>query len=304
MLYLTLRQYEYVTAVAHHGSLSAAAEAVHVSQPALSAALTRIEAHLGYPLFLRRRGAALSLTPQGRDFARRARELLDQAGRLENADQSDSGAQSLSLGCFADLAPFLLAPALKALRETLPGISVTYRPAPFEVLIQDLLRGETDLAITYDLGLDAGFHRSELDRIRPHALVPDGHPLLGQESVSLSDLIHHPLILSQEGLSAQHMLSLFRSLGLLPRVAHRAASLELLRSLAANGEGVGISYSLPPVTTSYDGLPLHALPISDPQAVEPVVLVSHAEAPKGTVLKDAQECLQAHLARHKQEQTG
>ena len=298
MLYLTLRQYEYVTAVAHHGSLSAAAEAVHVSQPALSAALTRIEAHLGYPLFLRRRGAALSLTPQGRDFAQRARELLDQAARLENPDQSAGEAQNLTLGCFSDLAPFLLAPALKALRAALPGLTVTYRPAPFGALIDDLLRGETDLAITYDLGLDAGFHRVELDRIRPQALVAERHPLLAYSDVSLADLLPHPLILSQEGLSAQHMLALFKSKGMLPRVAHRAASLELLRSLAANGEGVGISYSLPPVETSYDRLPLCGLPIRDPEAVEPVVLVSHTAAPKDSLLHAAQACLIENLKRN------
>ena len=56
MLYLTLRQYEYVCAVGRHGSLSAAAAALNVSQPALSAALTKIESHLSQPLFMRRRG--------------------------------------------------------------------------------------------------------------------------------------------------------------------------------------------------------------------------------------------------------
>ena len=75
MLYLTLRHYEYVCAVARHGSLSAAAAAVHVSQPALSAALSRIEDHLGYALFRRRRGSALAMTPQGRAFAPRGQEL-------------------------------------------------------------------------------------------------------------------------------------------------------------------------------------------------------------------------------------
>lgn len=52
-----------------------------------------------------------------------------------------------------------------------------------------------------------------------------------------------PLILFEEMLSNRHALQLFRSQGLSPTVAHRVRSLEIMRSLAANGEGVGISYA-------------------------------------------------------------
>lgn len=278
MLYLTLRHYEYICAVARHGSLSAAAEALHVSQPALSAALTRIEEHLGRALFLRRRGAALVLTPEGRRFADQAQDLLDRATRLEDP-QAAAAAQKIALVCFSDLAPFLLAPALKALRQALPELEVSHRACGFQPLIEALTSGEADLAITYDLGLDAGFSRTELDRVPPHALVPPEHMLAQRSAVSLAELADQPLVLSQEGLSVQHMLGLFRAQGLVPRIVQRAGSLELLRSLAANGEGVGISYSLPPGRVSYDGKPLCAVPISDPGAREPVILATHMQLP-------------------------
>ncbi|UWQ90941.1 LysR family transcriptional regulator [Rhodobacteraceae bacterium M382] len=296
MLYLTLRHYEYVTAVAHHGSLSAAAQAVHVSQPALSNALTKVEEHLGYPLFLRRRGAALILTPQGRSFAARAQAVLDQAAQLENAATAPPGLQRLAVGCFADLAPFLLAPALQILRLALPDVSISYRADPFDSMITALLKGDIDLAITYDLGLDAGFHRIELDRVAPHALMSPLHPLAAQGSVTLHELSLHPLVLSQEGLSIQHMLGLFKTHDLLPKVAHRASSLELLRSLAANNEGVGISYSQPPGVISYDGKPLVTIPISNPSAQEPIVLVSHIQTRLGETVNTAQTALAAQLS--------
>ncbi|KIC12555.1 LysR family transcriptional regulator [Leisingera sp. ANG-M1] len=291
MLYLTLRHYEYICAVAKHGSLSAAAEAVHVSQPALSAALSRIEEHLGHPLFLRRRGAALALTPQGRKFADQAQELLDQAARLEDPKGAGQRPQRLMLACFSDLAPFLLAPALRALREALPEVEISHRACGFEPLITALTTGEADLAITYDLGLDAAFSRTGLDRYAPHALVPPEHPLAGRGSVTLEELTHYPLVLSQEGMSLQHMLGLFKTHGLVPRIAHRADSLELLRSLAANGEGVGISYSLPPGGISYDGKPLTAVRVTDPAAEEPVILAAHAHAPKASAAAKAHEIL-------------
>ena len=278
MLYLTLRHYEYVCAVARHGSLSAAAEALHVSQPALSAALTRIEAQLGQPLFLRRRGAALALTPQGREFTARAEALIAQAAALETPGRAAQGSQRLVIGCFTDLAPFLLAPALRLLRAAMPGVVLDSRVLPFEPLIESLTSGAADLALTYDLGLDAGFARLQAGQRVPHLLVAPEHPLAAHSSVSLEELADHPLILSQEGLSAQHMLGLFRRRGLVPRVAHRAASLELLRSLAANGEGAGLAYSLPPGRFSYDGKADAAVPVSDADAVEPVVLASHGTA--------------------------
>lgn len=275
MLYLTLRHYEYVCAVARHGSLSAAAQAQHVSQPALSAALSRIEEHLGQVLFLRRQGAPLALTPLGREFANRAQILIEQAAQLESRSSAILTTQKLVLGCFSDLAPFLLAPALRHLQDHLPDLAITPRVDGFTDLTDAMLRGDVDFALTYDLGLDAGFHRETLDFRSPHALLSPDHRLAGRQSLSLNDLAAEPLILSEEGLSVQHMLGLFKSLGLSPRIAHRAASLELMRSFAANGEGLGISYSTPPGQISYDNKPLTAIPISDSIAREPVILASH-----------------------------
>lgn len=296
MLYLTLRHYEYICAVARHGSLSAAADALHVSQPALSSALSRIEDHLRHPLFLRRRGAALAMTAQGRLFAEKAQALLDQAALLENPANAGAGQQRLVLACFSDLAPFLLAPALKALRHALPEVEISHRACGFEPLITALSNGEADLAITYDLGLDAIFTRTQLNLLAPHALVPPDHPLAGRGGVSLAELAQHPLVLSQEGLSVQHMLGLFKAHGLVPRIAHRAGSLELLRSLAANGEGVGISYSLPPGGMSYDGKALRPVRVTDPGAQEPVILAAHAELPEASAAHQAHRVLKMALS--------
>jgi len=192
----------------------------------------------------------------------------------------------------------MLAPSLRILRAALPDLAISYRADPFDTMITALLKGDIDLAITYDLGIDAGFHRFELGQIAPRALVSANHVLSSQPEVSLEELSHHQLVLSQEGLSIQHMLALFKTHRLLPKVAHRASSLELLRSLAANGEGVGISYSQPPGTISYDGKPLVSIPISNPSAREPIVLVSHTQAHPGDALLTAQQALGAQLCAH------
>lgn len=291
MLYISLRQYEYVCAIGRCGSLSLAAEQVNVSQPALSNALTRVESHLGYPLFSRRRGAAMALTPQGRKFIEEAESLLNHAALLEASKEPMAGANRLRLGCFIDLAPFLLARALQTLRRKLPDVDVTHGVESFENLITGLTDGRFDLALTYDLGMDAGFTRSKLFDSSPCALVCPNHPLAKSSQITLEELEAYPLILSKEGLSAQHALGLFKQHGLNPTVSHRAESLEILRSFSAHGEGVGISYASPANKLSYDGLPLISLPISDPGATEAVILARHGTGPTDSLVAAAEQAL-------------
>ncbi|WP_037310905.1 LysR family transcriptional regulator [Ruegeria halocynthiae] len=291
MLYLSLRQYEYVCSIGQHGSLSAAAQHLNVSQPALSNALTRVESRLGYPLFARKRGSAMTLTPQGRSFIEQAESLLVNAARLENTDQTGSGKAQLRLGCFVDLAPFLLARTLHLLHDAMPDVPVSYRVDGFEGLISGLIDGQLDLALTYGLSMDATFTRHILFTSTPNAILSPDHPLAHARTVSLQDLAAHKLILSNEGLSAQHMLGLFRQAGLNPKVAHRAATLEIQRSLAAHGEGVAISYASPPMDISYDGMPLLSLPVSNPIAAEPVVLARHGTGPADSQTASAERVL-------------
>ena len=77
----TLRQLEYLVAVAEQGTFGAAAESVHVSQPAMSSQIAELEQKLGVTLFERdRRGARV--TPEGEAIVTAARRVLDEAAQL------------------------------------------------------------------------------------------------------------------------------------------------------------------------------------------------------------------------------
>lgn len=280
MLYLSLRQLEYVVAVAHAGSLTVAAQQLNVSQPALSVAVTQVETHLGRKLFLRRKGAPVTLTGFGRLFLADAEALLADAARLENpATLGRRRLDRITLGIFEDIAPLYLAPLLRFLRQKFPDVDIRPRVASFEVLAEAVLAGQIDLALTYDLGLDASFGRALYTRVSPQAWFSPDDALAAKSELRLADLAERPLILSDQGLSIRHMLGLFRSVGLSPVVAHRAASIEVLRSLAANGEGIGVSYTNPASLLSYDGRPLSRAIITDPQAIEPIVLIHSGDQP-------------------------
>ncbi|WP_085580688.1 LysR family transcriptional regulator [Thalassospira mesophila] len=292
MLYLTLRQIEYVVAVARAGSLAQAAQNLHVSQPALSVALSLVENRLGQKLFIRRKGSPITLTAFAQNYIAEAETLLAQAQRLEDpAALSRIVNGTLTLGCFDDLAPGHLAPVLKALRSGLPDVALRWRICDFESLARNMREGQIDLAITYDLGLDAAFDKTELKAVSPHAFMAPASPLAQRTSISLADLALQPLILFEEGLSIRHMLNLFRHADHNPTVAHRVQSLEVMRSLAANGEGIGIAYTLPPGNFSYDGHPLIAREIGDHSAIEPIILARSNHHPKLAAANSAQHII-------------
>lgn len=292
MLHVSLRQLEYLVAVGKAGSLSTASEQLHVSQPALSVAITHVESRVGEPLFLRRKGVAITPTAFGRLFLRDAEALLADAEQLERPGVLSRKRQPrVTLGILEELAPLWLAPILVRLRATFPDTEVRARSVSFDVLAEALLSGQIDIGLTYDLGLDASFERDLLLRAAPWIWVSPGDDLAARQSVSLAELADRPLILSDQDLSIQHTLGLFRRIGVTPTVRHRAASIELLRSLAANGEGTGLSYTNPSGTLSYDGKPVARTRVSDEVAVEPVVLayVGRQPAPLPQIRVSIQE---------------
>ena len=279
MLSVTLRQLEYATAVAAHGGVTAAAEALHVSQPALSVALAQLETVLGKPLFLRRGGRMIQ-TSFGTAWLEQAAAQLAALNRLMQGE--DSMHSPVRLAVFEDLAPGLLAPLLSRAKAGLPDVVLEPTVIGFEALAEALQRGRIDLAVTWDLGLPADLPREVLARIAPHAVLAADHPLAAQSTLTLADLAPEPLVLTDQGLSLGHMRALFSSRGMAARIVHRTATLELMRSFAANGLGVGLSYTAPAPEISHDGRPLVTRPIRD-AGTEAIVLAR----PGGSILSSA-----------------
>ena len=174
MLYLTLRQLEYVVTVARAGSLTAAANILNVSQPSLSVALTHVERQLRQRLFIRRKGVPMTTTSFGERYVAEAEALLSLAKRLEDPEATRRQLNGLlTLGCSEDLAPRYLAPMLKHLRALIPNVELRWKELDFGTLARDMIEGRVDIALTYDLGLDATFERTVLRSIAPHALVAE-----------------------------------------------------------------------------------------------------------------------------------
>ena len=279
MLSITLRQLEYAVAVGRAQSVTLAADSLHISQPALSVALAALEAQLGKPLFLRKPGGPMATTAYGRSFLEGAERILADLGALTQGRSMRPA--PVTLGCFEDLAPLILAPLMAKLARTHPAIQIIPQIGGFKALAQGLAQGTIDLAITYDLGFEAALERCEITRLQPHAVIAADHPLAARAHLTLADLADEPLTLADQDLSLGHIRALFTGRGLSPTIAHRAASLETMRSFAANGLGIGISYTRPAAQQSYDGRALVTRPITDAGIGAPIILIHNPANPLG-----------------------
>jgi len=236
----SLRQLEYLVAIADHGSFHAAARATHVSQPGLSAQVAQLEETLGARLFERDRRRVL-ITPAGAELAERARRVLVGVDDLVDAAAAFSRplCGRLRLGVIPTVAPYLLPRVMPALREAYPELTLLLHEAPTADLVHALERGELDLLL---LALEA-----PLDDLRTLELfeddffvaVPRGHRLAGRKRVQESDIAHETVLLLDDGhCLREQALAVCAASQADEADDFRASSLATLVQVVASGEGI------------------------------------------------------------------
>jgi LysR family hydrogen peroxide-inducible transcriptional activator len=174
----TLRQLQYVVALADTLSFRAAAERCHVAQPSLSAQLAQLERALGARLFERDRRRVL-LTAAGRLLVERARAVLRETADLVEAATraGDPLNGRLQIGVIPTISPYLLPTAAPALRRAHPKLTVVWREEKTADLGRDLQAGALDAGLLA-LEADIGDVEREVIARDPFVLAtPPRHPL-------------------------------------------------------------------------------------------------------------------------------
>lgn len=255
----TLRQLELFAALPDHPTLSSAAKALHISESALSHALTELESAVGEQLCVRRKARGLHLTPTGRHFADRARDLLKAADTLV-ADLCEVRGElkgPVALGCYTGLASNVLPAVLEGIGRTHPGIDISIAVGDHAELLPALEKGTLDTAILYDIGLPAGLQHRIIYETEVMAVLAEADPLAAQDDVDLADLIDRPLIMLDTAPSTGYTELMFAERGLTPRLGAVVPQIDLVRAMVGRGLGYGLLMSRPnqiPVTS--EGLPL------------------------------------------------
>jgi len=196
----TLRQLQYLKLLAEHASFSRAAEAAHVSQPALSAGVQELERILGAPVVERTRGN-VQLTAVGAEAVRRAEDVLarteDLVEAARNAGKPLSG--RFRLGVIPTVAPFLLPAKLPALKEAYPALRLFIREDLTPRLVAGLKAGQLDAAVIALPYSAQGVDHARIGDDEILAAAPVGHALAGAGPIPPGSLKAEDLILLEDG---------------------------------------------------------------------------------------------------------
>jgi|TARA_B110000483_G_scaffold228608_1_gene291608 DNA-binding transcriptional LysR family regulator len=259
------RQLSYVVAVADHGSLQSAAKQLAISQPAVTAAIKKLEADYKLKLFLRNRPHKLVLTPDGRRFIAQARRLLESAEEFDqaalNLGKNLSG--TIQVGCFMPTAAFIVPIILQALQDRNHNISLQIHEADLDELNTMLTQGSIDLALTYNMSPSPSIEFEALIEERPYVLLAKSDPLADRDAISLDELVDRDMVSLNLPITQQFFLSLFSQSKLRPKIRHQTKSYELARSLVSAGEGYAIMIMRPVTAWAYNGNELAYVPILD-----------------------------------------
>lgn len=257
MLRVSLRQLEYFVAVVTNRTMAAAAAQCHVSQSAVSLAVTDLERSLGVQLFLRQRPKGLTLTPAGQQVLADARRLLGLADELQSNARSlgQDLAGRLVIGCYPTLAPYIMPITLDSFAGVHRSMEIEFLEGSVAEMHEWLLGGRCELALMYDIGVHSTLSVTTLYRVRPHIELPADHRLAHQHTVRLADLAGEPMIMLNMPPSEEHFRSVFTQAGVTPRVARKTVTVETVRALVAGGAGYSVLLQRPASLMSYGGQP-------------------------------------------------
>jgi LysR family transcriptional regulator, hydrogen peroxide-inducible genes activator len=197
---LTLRQLQYLDALARHGSFRRAAEEYAVTQPAVSMQIYKLEHELGTELVVRRQGVTV-LTEAGTEVARRANSILSATRDLSDCVRHNRRVLSggLRLGVIPTLAPYVLPLLLPELQRRHPDLCLDLVESRTETLVSELARGALDVLLLALPVETPEFETTFLFRDRFLLAMPVGDPLPERTRVSTRDVHARRLLLLEEG---------------------------------------------------------------------------------------------------------
>jgi len=241
---MRLRHIEIFQAIRQTGSISAAAQLLHVSQPAVTKVLQHAEQQLGFPLFLRVRGK-LQATPEALELERevdKVTESLQGVRRLAQSLRREPG-HSLRIGATPALALSLLPPAIQQWTAQFPDIACELSSAHSRELMQNLLMREVDVALTLQLPDHPGLKAKALASGVLVALAPKGYwpEKDSGQPLPLLALAGAPLIgLSSADPLAARLDSYLEAVEPPPRVRIAVQTYSLARAMVESGAGVAV----------------------------------------------------------------
>ncbi|UYV35677.1 LysR family transcriptional regulator [Rhodobacteraceae bacterium D3-12] len=238
---MNFKHLKYFVATAETGQVSRAARLLSISQSSVTASVRELEAILGVTLF-QRRALGMELNEAGREFLPVARDILD---KVEAAHHIHRGASdisgSLTIAATYTVLGYFLPFHIARLAQLYPQIELNIVELNRQSIEEQLLRSQIDMAVA----LTSNIHRDGIETLTllksPRRLwVPAGHPFGEDKEISLQQIANEPYVMLTVDEAAHSTMKYWNSNNAHPNIKLRTSSVEAVRSLVANGQGVTI----------------------------------------------------------------
>jgi DNA-binding transcriptional LysR family regulator len=301
---VSLRQLRALVALVHTGSFTQAANALHVTQSALSSLIKELEQNLGLRL-VDRNTRGMGLTAAGRDFVPAIERILqDLDGVLGNIDDL----KALRRGVVRVAAPQLLAstllPEVMAVwRREHPAVQVRLADCDVEGVLTRVAAAEVDFGIGPERSTGGEISAQLLFDLPFVVVFPPGHALDAHPRICWSDLTKHPFIALQGQFTERLALDLHAALRERPlhptnEVAFMTTALSLVNA------GMGVTACLPYARSLVRSYGLRMEPLHEPRLRRKVMVYERTGGSLSPAAKRFKEFLLAHVAAHPDYGTG
>ncbi|WP_405475164.1 LysR family transcriptional regulator [Streptomyces canus] len=242
---LNLERLRTLDALARHGSVSGAAEGLHITTSAVSQQMSKLEREVGQQL-LAKNGRGVRLTDAGRLLADHAARILSQVELAQSDLEAQRGqvVGELRLAAFPTAARGLFPAALAGLRSAHPGLRISSSEMEPESSVLAVIRGDYDLAVVLDwynkpLPMPDGLVKASIVDDTADVAMPATHRHAHRSEVDLEDFADDDWVTWGESeFCHEWLMHTLRSKGIEPRVAHRAE--EHPTQIALVGAGLGV----------------------------------------------------------------
>ncbi len=262
---ISLKQIKYFVATAELGQVSKAARELSVSQSAVTSAIKELESTVGDRLFSRS-ARGVDLSPTGRRFLEGAYRILTAVEDALQPVQSPTDARGvLNVATTYTVMGYFLPHHLERLKRLYPELDIRLHEQMREMVEEGLLTGRFDIAVLLTSNvLNPELKTETLMRSKRRLWLPTGHPLTQVDAIDFGDVAREPYIMLQVDEAAHTTLRYWQNSPYQPAVKLRTSSIEAVRSMVANGQGVTILSDMVYRPWSLEGRRIESTLLSDP----------------------------------------
>lgn len=242
---MKLHQLKYVHEVAQQGlNISAAAEALHTSQPGVSKQIQLLEEELGLQIFQRNGKRLVGITEPGRQILKLAAQVMFDMQNIKRVGDEFSRVETgtLTVATTHTQARYKLPSAVQQFIQMFPNVKLTiHQGNPSQVAAQ-VASGEADIGIaTESISLDERLLTLPCYQWNRCLVMPSHHPLASQSNISLEDIGAYPLITYDFAFTGGTLVSkVFHDAGVTPNIVLTAIDADVIKTYVNLGLGIGL----------------------------------------------------------------